>query len=134
MATLESIEGIGPAYAQQLRVVGITTVAELLQKGATPKGRQEVAENSGISDKLILRWVNHADLFRITGVAEEFADLLEASGVDTIVELAQRNAENLYQKMVATNAEKKLVRKLPALTQVADWVAQAKVLPRVVSY
>jgi predicted flap endonuclease-1-like 5' DNA nuclease len=134
MATLESIEGIGPAYAQQLRVVGITTVAELLQKGATPKGRQEVAENSGISDKLILRWVNHADLFRITGVAEEFADLLEASGVDTVVELAQRNAENLYQKMVATNAEKKLVRKLPALTQVADWVAQAKVLPRVVSY
>jgi predicted flap endonuclease-1-like 5' DNA nuclease len=115
-------------------VVGITTVAELLQKGATPKGRQEVAENSGISDKLILRWVNHADLFRITGVAEEFADLLEASGVDTVVELAQRNAENLYQKMVATNAEKKLVRKLPALTQVADWVAQAKVLPRVVSY
>jgi predicted flap endonuclease-1-like 5' DNA nuclease len=134
MATLESIEGIGPAYAQQLRVVGITTVAELLQKGATPKGRQEVAENSGISDKLILRWVNHADLFRITGVAEEFADLLEASGVDTVVELAQRNAENLYQKMVATNAEKKLVRKLPALTQVADWVAQAKMLPRVVSY
>ena len=134
MATLESIEGIGATYAQKLRAVGVTTVEGLLTKGATPKGRQEIAENSGISDKLVLEWVNRADLFRIKGVGEEYSDLLEAAGVDTVVELAQRKAENLFQKMVATNAEKKLVRKLPTQAQVADWVAQAKALPRVVSY
>jgi predicted flap endonuclease-1-like 5' DNA nuclease len=134
MATLESIEGIGTTYAQKLRAVGVTTVADLLKKGATPRGRQEMAENSGISEKLVLEWVNHADLFRIKGVAEEYADLLEAAGVDTVVELAQRKAENLFQKMVSTNAEKKLVRKLPTQGQVADWVEQAKALPRMVSY
>jgi len=134
MATLESIEGIGPTYAQKLKAVGVTTVEGLLKKGATPKGRQEVAENSGISEKLVLEWVNHADLFRIKGVGEEYADLLEAAGVDTVVELAQRKAENLFQKMGATNAEKKLVRKLPTQAQVADWVEQAKALPRMVSY
>ncbi len=134
MATLESIEGIGPTYAQKLKAVGVTTVEGLLKKGATPKGRQEVAENSGISEKLILEWVNHADLFRIKGVGEEYADLLEAAGVDTVVELAQRKAENLFQKMGATNAQKKLVRKLPTQAQVADWVEQAKALPRMVSY
>jgi len=134
MATLESIEGIGPTYAQKLKAVGVTTVEGLLKKGATPKGRQEVAENSGISEKLILEWVNHADLFRIKGVGEEYADLLEAAGVDTVVELAQRKAENLFQKMGATNAQKKLVRKLPTQEQVADWVEQAKALPRMVSY
>jgi predicted flap endonuclease-1-like 5' DNA nuclease len=134
MATLESIEGIGVTYAQKLRAVGVTTVADLLEKGATPKGRQEISENSGISDKLVLEWVNRADLFRIKGVGEEYSDLLEAAGVDTVVELAQRRADNLYQKMVDTNAEKKLVRKLPTEAQVADWIAQAKVLPRVVSY
>ena len=134
MATLESIEGIGPTYAQKLKAVGVTTVEGLLKKGATPKGRQEVAENSGISEKLILEWVNHADLFRIKGVGEEYADLLEAAGVDTVVELAQRKAENLFQKMGATNAQKKLVRKLPTQAQVTDWVEQAKALPRMVSY
>ena len=134
MAALESIEGIGATYAQKLRVVGVTTVGDLLEKGATPKGRQEIAENSGISEKLVLEWVNRADLFRIKGVGEEYSDLLEAAGVDTVVELAQRKAENLYQKMVATNSEKKLVRKLPTQAQVADWIAQAKELPRVVSY
>ena len=134
MATLESIEGIGKVYAQKLKAVGVTTVEELLKKGATPKGRSEVAENSGISEKLVLEWVNHADLFRIKGVAEEYADLLEASGVDTVVELAQRKAENLYQKVVATNAARKLVRKLPTQAQVADWIEQAKELPRRISY
>ena len=134
MATLESIEGIGPAYAQKLKSVGVTTVEGLLKKGATPKGRQEVAENSGISEKLVLEWVNHADLFRIKGVGEEYADLLEAAGVDTVVELAQRKAENLLEKMTAINAEKKLVRRLPVLSQVQSWVEQAKQLPRIVTY
>jgi predicted flap endonuclease-1-like 5' DNA nuclease len=88
----------------------------------------------GISEKLILEWVNHVDLFRIKGVASEYSDLLEEAGVDTVPELAQRKPENLYQKIVETNQAKKLVRKLPTAAQVADWVAQAKALPRKVNY
>lgn len=134
MAKLETIEGIGGAYAQKLRQAGIATIEALLEKGATPKGREEIAETTGISEKLVLRWVNHADLFRIKGIGEEYADLLEAAGVDTVVELAQRNPEHLYQKMASTNAEKKLVRKMPTQSQVGDWIAQAKALPRKVTY
>jgi predicted flap endonuclease-1-like 5' DNA nuclease len=78
--------------------------------------------------------VNLADLFRIKGVAEEYSDLLEEAGVDTVRELAQRNPKNLYRAMVDKNEAKKLVRRLPSEGQVADWVAQAKKLPRVVKY
>jgi len=134
MTTLETVEGIGVKYAQQLREIGVPTTNALLEMGSTPKGRDEIAERSGISGKLVLEWVNHVDLFRIDGVGEEYADLLEESGVDTVPELAQRKPGNLYEKMVAVNAEKKLVRRLPAETQVEDWVAQAKKLPRVVKY
>jgi predicted flap endonuclease-1-like 5' DNA nuclease len=134
VAKLTEIEGVGAVYAQQLREAGIETTRGLLKNGASPGGRKEIAEQTGISPKLILEWVNHVDLFRIRGVAEEYADLLEEAGVDTVPELAQRNAENLYQKMVAVNLEKKLVRRLPALTQVSDWIQQAKQLPRVINY
>lgn len=134
MASLIKIEGIGPLYAQKLKGVGIATTEALLQKGATPQGRRETAEETGISDNLILEWVNMADLFRIKGVAEEYSDLLEESGVDTVVELAQRNPDNLYRKMTEVNAQKKLVRRLPTLRQVQQWVEQAKSLPRVVTY
>ena len=106
----------------------------MLEEGASPKGRKEIAEKADISEKLILEWVNHVDLFRIKGVGEEYADLLEAAGVDTVPELAQRNPENLYQKLVAVNQEKKLVRQLPTQAQVGDWVEQAKRLPRVIAY
>ena len=82
----------------------------------------------------MLEWTNRADLFRIKGVGEEYSDLLEAAGVDTVVELAQRNTEHLFQKMVATNEGKKKVRKLPTQGQVADWIEQAKALPRVMTY
>ena len=134
MAKLEAVEGIGKVYAQKLREVGIATTTALLRQGATPKGRKEIAEKAGISGKLILEWINHVDLFRIKGVSEEYADLLEEAGVDTVPELAQRNPENLYQKLVAVNQEKKLVRKLPGQAQVSDWVEQAKSLPRVITY
>lgn len=134
MTTLETVEGIGVKYAQQLREIGVPTTNALLEMGSTPKGRDEIAERSGISGKLILEWVNHVDLFRIDGVGEEYADLLEESGVDTVPELAQRKPANLYEKMIEVNAEKKLVRRLPAETQVEDWVSQAKKLPRVVKY
>ena len=134
MARLVEIEGIGEAYAAKLKQAGIASTQALLEKGATPKGRKELAEQSGVSDKLILEWVNHSDLFRIKGVASEYADLLEAAGVDTVVELGKRVPANLYQKLLEVNTEKKLVRRPPTEAQVAGWVEQAKALPRVVKY
>jgi predicted flap endonuclease-1-like 5' DNA nuclease len=134
MAKLEIIEGIGDVYAGKLREAGIATIEALLKAGSTPKGRQELAEKTGIGDALILEWVNLADLFRIVGVGEEYSDLLEEAGVDTVPELAQRNPDHLYAKMAEVNAAKSLVRKLPGLSQVKDWVAQAKGLERVVTY
>jgi predicted flap endonuclease-1-like 5' DNA nuclease len=134
MAKLEKIEGIGPVYAEKLREAGIATTDALLEAGSTPNGRKELAEKADIGGKLILEWVNLCDLFRIKGVGEEYSDLLEEAGVDTVPELAQRNAANLHAKMEEVNAEKKLVRRLPTADQVVDWVAQAKALPRVVTY
>jgi predicted flap endonuclease-1-like 5' DNA nuclease len=131
---LAKIEGIGESYSQKLKEVGFTTTSELLDKGATPEGRKDIAEKSGLSDKLILRWVNMADLFRIKGVGEEYSDLLEAAGVDTVVELAQRNPDNLILKLKEAQAVKNLVRRVPSIKQVAKWVDQAKVLPRIVNY
>ncbi|UCC86941.1 MAG: DUF4332 domain-containing protein [Anaerolineales bacterium] len=134
MVNLIEIEGIGAAYAQKLSAAGIQTTEALLVQGATPAGRDVIAEKTGISNKMILEWVNHADLFRIKGVGEEYADLLEAAGVDTIPELAQRNPENLHQKLAQVNQEKELVRRLPPKAAVSDWVQQAQQLPRVISY
>ena len=131
---LEYVEGIGPVFAEKLRGVGATTLLDLLQRGATSKGRDVLAEGSGISGSMILKWVNHVDLYRVKGVGSEYADLLEASGVDTVVELAQRNPGNLAEKMVAVNEEKNLVRRTPVQSQVEEWVDQAKKLPRVISY
>ena len=134
MTKISDIEGIGSTYAQKLSDIGISTTEALLKQGASKKGRKEIADKSNISEKLILKWVNRADLARIKGVGEEYADLLEVAGVDTVPELAQRNAENLYNKMVEVNAEKKLVRQVPAKPKVEDWVVQAKELDRVVTY
>jgi len=131
---LEAIEGIGEVYAEKLRAAGIRGTNDLLKKGSTKKGRQALAELAGVSEKLILEWVNHADLFRIKGIGPEYADLLEEAGVDTVVELAQRNPNNLYEKIVEVNAEKKLVRRLPTLNMIKAWIAQAKQLPRVITY
>jgi predicted flap endonuclease-1-like 5' DNA nuclease len=131
---LEYIEGVGGAYSQKLYDAGITTVEELLERGCTPRGRKAIAEATGISDKLILRWVNMADLYRIKGIGQEYAELLEAAGVDTVPELAQRVPANLLAKMEAANKQRKMVRRLPVLSQVESWVEQAKSLPRVVTY
>jgi predicted flap endonuclease-1-like 5' DNA nuclease len=131
---LIEIEGIGETYAQTLNEAGISSIEKLLEKGATTAGRKEIVAQTGISATLILKWVNRADLVRVKGIGEEYADLLEAAGVDTVPELAQRNAQNLFQKLGEVNAEKHLVRRLPALSQVEDWVSQAKALPRKVTY
>ena len=134
MAKLTMVEGIGWVYAQKLQEAGIQTTQALLEKGATSQGRKEIAERSEISASLILEWVNHIDLFRVNGVGEEYADLLEEAGVDTVPELAQRNPDNLYQKLVDVNLQKRLVRRVPSQTQVGDWVQQAKRLPRIITY
>lgn len=134
MAKIIDVEGIGKKYADKLVKVGIKTTDALLKAGSTPKGRKELSEKTGIGDALILEWVNHVDLYRIKGVGSEYSDLLEAAGVDTIPELAQRKAANLTQKIVEVNMAKKLVRKLPVESQIADWIEQAKKLKRVITY
>ncbi len=134
MTNLTTIEGIGEVYSGQLSEAGISTTEDLLEKAATPAGRQAVEEETGISGKLVLRWANMADLFRVNGVSEEYADLLEACGVDTVPELAQRNPENLYQALLQTNEEKQLTRGTFGESQVASWVSEAKELPRVLTY
>ena len=131
---LKYIEGIGDVYRQKLRQAGITDVDDLLKKGSTVQGRKEIVNQTGISEKLLLRWVNMADLYRISGIGQEYAELLEAAGVDTVIELAQRVPANLLDKMAAANAQKKMVRRLPDLSLVESWVAQAKSLPRVINY
>ena len=134
MASLVDIEGIGPARAETLKAQGLKTTADLLKACATPKGRQEVAAATGIGSDLILAWVNRADLFRVKGVGTQYSDLLEAAGVDTVPELAQRRADNLTKKMGEVNAEKGLVRQLPTEDQVSGWIESAKALPRVITY
>lgn len=136
MATykVEEIEGIGPALGEKLRAAGINTVDKLLEKAATKKQRQSLAEETGISEKLILKFSNMADLFRLNGVGQEYAELLEVAGVDTVPELAQRNAANLTAKMEEVNESKKLTRKTPSVLEVEKWIAQAKELPRVIEH
>lgn len=131
---IESVEGIGAVYGEKLRAAGCGTTAQLLKHGATRKGREVLAAKTGISPSVIMRCVNMADLFRIKGVATQYAELLEAAGVDTVKELKHRNAANLSLAMRQANAARKLVRQLPADKTVAGWIEQAKALPPVVTY
>lgn len=134
MASIDTIEGIGHKQATSLRKARIRTVEALLKKGATRKGRREIAGETGISEKLILEWVNRADLMRVRGVGEEYSDLLEAAGVDTIKELRRRNPENLLAAMVQLNVEKNLVRRLPTTAMVERWVDHAGELEPIVNH
>jgi predicted flap endonuclease-1-like 5' DNA nuclease len=128
------IEGIGPVYAEKLAAVGVKTTDQLLERGAKPKGREELEESTGIGHALILKWVNRADLYRIKGVGSEYSDLLEIAGVDSPPELAHRNAANLTETMAEANAARNLVRRLPTLAEVTDWIEQSKALPKVVEH
>ena len=134
MSKLSIIEGVGASYEAKLKEVGITSIEGLLKACTSKKGRIAAAEKTGISEKLILKWTNHADLIRIKGIGGEYAELLEAAGVDTVPELSKRRADNLYAKMVEINEQKSLVRKLPTEKQIADWVQQAGALPRAIEY
>jgi predicted flap endonuclease-1-like 5' DNA nuclease len=131
---ITKIEGIGPTYGSKLTAVGIKTTGALLKRCADRKGRRELAEATGLDESQLLKWTNMADLMRIKGVGEEYSELLEAAGVDTVKELATRNATNLTAAMVEANAKRKLVRQLPGETAVAAWVKQAKELKPAISY
>lgn len=132
--TISDIEGIGEAQALKLSDAGISSVEELLEAGGSANGRKNLAEKTGISESLLLEWVNRADLYRIKGIGSEFSDLLEAAGVDSVPELAQRNAENLYKALGELNEEKNLVRSLPSVSQIEDFIEQAKSLDKVVTH
>ena len=128
------IEGVGDVYAEKLVAAGINKVSELLDKCADPKGRKELAEATGISEKLILRWTNHADLFRINGVGPQFAELLEAAGVDTVKEFRHRVAENLQPKLAELNEARHICGRVPAVTEVQKMIDQAKELEPRMTY
>lgn len=131
---IEEIEGVGPAYAEKLAAAGIATTDDLLDKCASKAGRTATAESTGLSEKLLLKWANMADLMRISGVGEEYSELLEVAGVDTVKELRNRNAENLAAKMAEVNEEKKLTRTVPSQSQVEKWIEQAKGLDPLITH
>lgn len=134
MAKVSEIEGVGPAYAEKLSAAGVDTVEALLERGAAKKGRAELAEATGISESSILRWVNHADLMRIDGIGPQFSELLEAAGVDTVAELAQRNAANLATKLAEVNEVKNLTGRVPSESQVQKMIDEAKSLGKLVTH
>lgn len=131
---IDEIEGIGPVMAGKLGNASIKTVEQLLEAGATKSGRKKLAESTGIDEGKILSWVNMADLFRVKGIGQEFSELLEAAGVDTVKELRTRNAANLHAKMQEVNELKKLTRALPALKSVEGWIEFASKLEPKVTY
>lgn len=131
---IEQIEGIGNVYAEKLMAKGINTTEDLLKACATRSGRAKLEEETGISGKLILKWTNHADLFRVKGIAGQFAELLEAAGVDTVKEFRTRVPENLYAKLVETNDAKNLCNRVPAASELAKMIDDAKGLDAVITY
>ena len=128
------IEGVGDVYAEKLIAAGINKASELLEKCAAPKGRKELAEATGISEKLILKWANHTDLYRINGVGPQFAELLEAAGVDTVKEFRHRVAENLQPKLAEVNEQKNICNRVPAVSEIQKMIDQAKELEPKVTY
>ncbi len=131
---IEKIEGIGPTYAKKLTAVGVKTTKSLLDRAKDPKGRKQLAADTGIDESYVLKWANMSDLMRINGVGEEYSELLEAAGVDTVKELKHRNPANLAAKMAEVNADRKLVRLLPSAKSVVKWIDQAKSLPAMMTY
>ena len=131
---IEDVEGIGPVTGEKLRAAGVKDTDSLLENARTPKQRKELAEKAGLTEKQVLKFTNMVDLYRISGVGSEYAELLEAAGVDTVPELARRNAANLTTAMTEVNEQKKLTRRVPTETEVSKWIAQAKDLPRMLDY
>jgi predicted flap endonuclease-1-like 5' DNA nuclease len=134
MTTLTAIEGIGPKNAEKLAGAGIRSTEALLERGGKSKDRNTLSKETGISDTQILEWVNRADLFRVPGIGEQYSDLLEKAGVDTVMELSKRKAENLHAAMAEINLQKNLVNRLPSVGMIQGWIEAAKSLPRAVEY
>ena len=134
MAKIIAIQGIGAAYAAKLQEAGIEKTEQLLDAAAEKKGRAKLSKETGITEKLILTWVNHCDLYRVKGIGPQYAEVLEAAGVDSVPELATRKADTLLKKMKEVNEKMKLVRGLPAQKQVENWIIRAKGLPKVVKH
>ncbi|MCB2206017.1 DUF4332 domain-containing protein [bacterium] len=131
---IEDVEGIGPVFGEKLRAAGVKDTDALLGNACTPQQRKELAEKTGLPEAKILKFANMVDLYRVSGIGSEYSELLEASGVDTVPELAQRNPVNLAQKMAEVNAEKNLTRRVPNESEVGKWVDHAKTLPRKLEY
>ena len=131
---IDQVEGIGAVYAEKLAAVGIKTTENLLEQCASAAGRKKVEEETGISSKLILKWTNHADLFRINGIAGQFAELLEAAGVDTVKEFRHRVAANLQPKLVEVNEQKNICTRVPSVAELEKMIAQAKELEPLITY
>jgi predicted flap endonuclease-1-like 5' DNA nuclease len=134
MPQIADVEGIGPAFGAKLESAGVKTTDALLERAARPKGRHDLAQATGIRQKLILDWVNRVDLARIKGVGSEYADLLEAAGVDSPAELAQRVPAHLLTKLQSTNESKHLVRRVPTMSDVEHWITEAKAMPKIVEH
>jgi PAS domain S-box-containing protein len=134
LVPIVKIEGIGPVYQQKLAEIGVKYTDDLLEMGSNRKGRQEIVDKIGISPTLVLKWVNMADLMRVPGIGEEYSELLEKAGVDTVKELRNRNPSNLYEALLSANEAHKLVRRTPHLSEVEAWIKEAKELPPVVEY
>ena len=131
---IEEIEGVGPAHARKLGKVGIRSTTQLLERCCDRKGRKSISAATGLSEKQLLRWANMADLMRIRGIGQEFSELLEAAGVDTVKELRKRRPDNLTAKMVEVNGKRRLTRRAPAQSMVENWVAQAKELAPLITH
>jgi len=134
LSKFNSIKGITAEFDLKLVEAGVVSLGGLLEACATKKGRTELAKQTGIAAEVLLKWANHADLARINGIGKEYAELLEAAGVDTVPELATRKAENLYAKIVEVNAANKHVTKVPSQQHITDWITQAANLPRAIHY
>jgi predicted flap endonuclease-1-like 5' DNA nuclease len=134
MANLMAIESIGQSNARKLQAIGIDTTYALTTRGASPQGREEIARLSGIDQALIQRWINHVDLLRISGVGEEYAELLEAAGVETVKELAQLDPVKLYRDLIDANQGQRQIRHLPSQSQVGKWVEEAVLLSNTAGY
>jgi predicted RecB family nuclease len=131
---ITDIEGIDGDTAATLKSAGIRSTERLLEHASTVKGRKALAAKTGFNEKQLLCWANVADRMRVKGISKEYAELLQAAGVDTVKELKYRNPGNLAKAMADANKKRKMVRLLPSEKRVGRWIENAKKLPLKITY
>jgi predicted flap endonuclease-1-like 5' DNA nuclease len=131
---IEDIEGVGDVIGEKFRSAGIKDTNSLLANSRTAEQRKELAKKTGLSEARILKFANMADLYRISGIGSEFSELLEATGVNSVPDLARQNATSLTQKMMTINEKKKLTRREPSEKDVSKWIEQAGTLPQMLDH